>query len=156
MIECWNILQITLFNSVFNGFGHIDSLWRIKIHKIHLMPWKLWTMRHKCFHATQQPMHKQQRLKSLRMSKYSGQFCLHPLSKDLQPAGARTVFLESLRATGKHNRSTQSEPSIRQANTARQRYPEYTRTNIDNTRLGTIWHESELKRSDLWATMCIS
>lgn len=53
-------------------------------------------MRHKNIHTTLQPMHKQQRLKSLRMSKCSGQFCLHPLSKDLQPAGVPTFFLESI------------------------------------------------------------
>lgn len=35
-------------------------------------------------------------------------------------------------------------------------YPEYTCTDKDNAGLGMIWHESDLKRSDVWATAHIS
>lgn len=102
-----------------------------------------------------QPTHKQQHLKLPCTSNYPT-VCLYPPSKDPQPAGVPTFFLENIslqqvnitdHPNVNHTHVRQTQPGA----TARW-YPEYTRADIDNTRLGMIWHESDLKRSDAWAT----
>lgn len=114
---------------------------------------ELQTTFHPCFHATPQTATPKI---SARVQVFGP---VLPASTEQRPAASwdsNPFPGEYLCVTGKHNRSSQSQPNTRQANTPRGRYPEYTRTNIDNARWGTIWHESELRRSDMRATMCIS